>query len=126
MLARNLLESGFAGPVMAVNPHEASIRSTLSYPAISDLPLAPDLAVIATPPDTVPALQVQLSAGAHRLSLLRGGPTLSPGDGGSAVLDAIFLTPARADPRVRPLAVPAARARSLCGGRYDWIELLAG
>jgi hypothetical protein len=77
-------------------------------------------------PDTVPALPVQLAAGAHQLSLSRGGATLSPGDGGSAVLDAIFLTPARADPRVRPLAVPAARARSLCGGRYDWIELLAG
>ncbi len=56
VLARNLFEGGFAGPILTVNPHERAIRSTLSYRAVSELPLAPDLAIIATPPDTVPEL----------------------------------------------------------------------
>jgi acetyltransferase len=61
VLARNLMESGFAGPVLAVNPHETAIRSSLSYRRLEDLPAAPDLAVIATPPPTVPALTAQLA-----------------------------------------------------------------
>lgn len=53
ILARNLTQSGFQGPVMAVNPHEAAIGSSLSYRNIAALPVPPDLAVIATPPDQV-------------------------------------------------------------------------
>ncbi|MCP1364277.1 acetate--CoA ligase family protein, partial [Halomonas sp. BBD48] len=60
VLARNLFEGGFAGPVMAVNPHERAIRSTLNYRSIGELPLPPDLAVIATPPTTVPELVREL------------------------------------------------------------------
>ncbi|MBS0409961.1 MAG: bifunctional acetate--CoA ligase family protein/GNAT family N-acetyltransferase [Proteobacteria bacterium] len=60
VLARNLLDSGFAGPVLPVNPHEAFIRSTLAYASVADLPLAPDLAVIATPPASVPGLIADL------------------------------------------------------------------
>jgi acetyltransferase len=56
MLARNLLESGFAGPVLPINPHERSIRSALAYASVADLPCGPDLAVIATPPQTIPGL----------------------------------------------------------------------
>jgi len=61
VLARNLMESGFAGPVMAVNPHESAIRSALSYHSLADLPAAPELAVIATPPPTVPGLIAELA-----------------------------------------------------------------
>jgi hypothetical protein len=76
-------------------------------------------------PDTVPPLAVALSAGRHRLSVTRGPSTLEPGDGGSAVLAAIFLTPAAYDPG----ALRAARAsdwHALCGHTYDWIELVRG
>ncbi|QNI02948.1 bifunctional acetate--CoA ligase family protein/GNAT family N-acetyltransferase [Halomonas sp. SH5A2] len=60
VLARNLLGAGFAGPVLTVNPHERSIRSTLNYHSVKELPLSPDLAIIATPPDTVPGLIKEL------------------------------------------------------------------
>jgi hypothetical protein len=50
-------------------------------------------------PDTVPPLPIRLSAGTHRVSITRGGFSLAPGDGGSAVLDAIFLTPAAPAPQ---------------------------
>ncbi|WGM38310.1 bifunctional acetate--CoA ligase family protein/GNAT family N-acetyltransferase [Caulobacter sp. NIBR1757] len=60
VLARNLLEGGFAGPVMAVNPRASSIRSTLAYPSVAALPITPDLAVIATPAATVPGIVSEL------------------------------------------------------------------
>jgi acetyltransferase len=94
VLARNLLESGFAGPVMAVNPHEASIRSTLSYHAIADLPLAPDLAVIATPPDTVPALVGALGErGCRAAVVITAG--FGEAGGGGANLRELMLAAAR-------------------------------
>ena len=70
VLARNLLESGFAGPVMAVNPHDTAVRSTLSYKSLADLPLAPDLAVIATPPASVPGLVAELGARGCRAAVV--------------------------------------------------------
>ena len=60
VLARNLFDSGFHGPVMTVNPHEEAIRSAVNYHSVAELPIAPDLAVIATPPQTVPGLVAEL------------------------------------------------------------------
>jgi len=73
-------------------------------------------------PDTVPPIPVRLSAGLHHITVTRMGTTLAPGDGGSAVLDAIFLTPAGGDPQALRV-VATSRWRSLCGRRYTWIEL---
>jgi len=61
VLARNLFDSGFHGPVMTVNPHEEAIRSAVNYHSVAELPIAPDLAVIATPPQTVPGLVAELA-----------------------------------------------------------------
>jgi hypothetical protein len=76
-------------------------------------------------PDTVPPLPIRLSAGTHRVSITRGGFSLAPGDGGSAVLDAIFLTPAAAAPQQLD-AAPIAGWRALCGHPHQWVELTAG
>ncbi len=56
VLSRNLLSGGFEGPVLPVNPKAAAIGATLAYPSVEALPFAPDLAVICTPPDTVPGI----------------------------------------------------------------------
>jgi hypothetical protein len=69
-------------------------------------------------------LPVSLSAGRHRLSIARGGFTLAPGNGGSAALYGILLTPADAPAQQPLIAVAPARWRSLCGRTYDWIEIL--
>jgi hypothetical protein len=74
--------------------------------------------------DTVPPIPVRLAPGLHRLTLTRGGTNLAPGSGGSAVLDAIFLTAAGVGTQRRLSTVPLAQWRALCGRRYDWIELL--
>ena len=56
VVMRNLLASGFAGPIYAVNPAHASIAGRRAYASVADLDEAPDLALVATPPDTVPAI----------------------------------------------------------------------
>ncbi|SEG76855.1 bifunctional acetate--CoA ligase family protein/GNAT family N-acetyltransferase [Bosea lathyri] len=60
VLAQNLYGAGFAGPIMAVNPHASAIRSALSYQSVAELPVTPDLAVLATPARSVPGLIADL------------------------------------------------------------------
>jgi hypothetical protein len=74
--------------------------------------------------DTMTPLAVHLSAGRHRITVTRGGFSLAPGDGGAAVLDAIFLTPAGTAAREVLGLAPAASARSLCGRPYEWHEVV--
>jgi hypothetical protein len=74
--------------------------------------------------DPVGPLRAVLGAGAHRVSVLRSGVTLAPGDGGSAVLDRIFLTPAGAAPDGSLRGASTAAWRGLCGERYEWVELV--
>jgi len=76
-------------------------------------------------PDTMTPLPVSLSAGPHRLSVTRDGLSLAPGDGGSAVLDAIFLAPAGRPARQLRRVAPGGGWRSLCGHAYAWIELVS-
>ena len=56
VLTENMLAGGFAGEIYLVNPHHASIVGRRCYPDVASLPATPELAVIATRPDTVPAL----------------------------------------------------------------------
>jgi acetyltransferase len=92
VLARNMLEGGFSGPVLPVNPHEASIRSTLCYRSVAELPITPDLAVISTPPDTVPALIGDLAERGCRAAVVITAGFGEAGGGGAhlkqAMLDA--------------------------------------
>ena len=74
--------------------------------------------------NTTSPVPVSLSAGRHRLSLARDGFSLAPGNGGSADLYGIFLTPAEAPAEQPLLAVAPARWRSLCGRSYQWIEIV--
>ncbi|MCW3069875.1 MAG: hypothetical protein JWL67_2500, partial [Solirubrobacterales bacterium] len=76
-------------------------------------------------PNTVPPISVTLARGAHTVSVIRGRSTLGPGDGGSAVLDSLTLTPAASDRPARLDTVAASAWRTLCGRGYRWIELLA-
>jgi acetyltransferase len=61
VLARNLFTSGFDGPIMPINPRHRAIEGVLAYPDVQSLPVVPDLAIVATPPDTVPGLVAELA-----------------------------------------------------------------
>lgn len=54
--AQSLLSGGFSGPIWLVNPKHRTIEGHECYASVAELPSAPDLAVIATPPQTVPQL----------------------------------------------------------------------
>jgi len=70
VLMRNLLEAGFSGPIMPVNPKHASIAGVLAYPDVASLPLTPDLAVICTPAPTVPGLIDELGRRGTRAAII--------------------------------------------------------
>lgn len=95
VLARNLFGAGFAGPVMPVNPHAAAIRSAVSYRSVADLPLTPDLAVIATPPGTVPGLIAELGARGCRAAVVISAGLGAEAEGGGGTLRQAMLQAAR-------------------------------
>jgi acetyltransferase len=70
VLMRNLLEGGFEGPIMPVNPKYASVAGVLAYPDIASLPMTPDLAVICTPAVTVPGLVDELGQRGTRAAIV--------------------------------------------------------
>ena len=70
VVAKNLFHAGFEGPIMPVNPRERAIEGVLAYGSVGALPMAPDLAVICTPPETVPGLIAELGARGTRAAVV--------------------------------------------------------
>ncbi|MGN6517749.1 MAG: bifunctional acetate--CoA ligase family protein/GNAT family N-acetyltransferase [Rhizomicrobium sp.] len=70
VIAENLHEAGFDGPILPVNPKHRSVAGILCYPDIASLPVVPDLAVICTPPLTVPGLIAGLGARGTRAAIV--------------------------------------------------------
>ena len=70
VVARNLRRAGFTGELMFVNPHHFTIDGLIAHPNISSLPRAPDLAVIATPAETVPSLISELGERGTRAAVI--------------------------------------------------------
>jgi acetyltransferase len=81
VIARNLFHSGFAGPVMPVNPKAEAVEGVLAYKDVGALPFAPDLGVICTPPDTVAPLVEALGARGTKACVVI---TAGFGEGGNA------------------------------------------
>ncbi len=70
IVLRNLVEAGFEGLVWPVNPKTPEIDGLPCFKRVADLPAAPDLAVIVTPPQTVPDLIHELGAKGTRAALV--------------------------------------------------------
>lgn len=69
-LMKNLMTGGFDGPIMPVNPKAAALHGIVTYKDVASLPMTPDLAVIATPPDTIPALVDELGRRGTRAAVI--------------------------------------------------------
>jgi hypothetical protein len=71
---------------------------------------------------------LELSPGRHRVTLLRPGGDLLPGNGGSDSslrhVGPIVLSPAANERRSLRFAPPS-RAEELCETSLDWVELMA-
>ena len=67
---RNALGGGFAGPIWPVNLRHTTVAGEKAYRSVDKLPDTPDLAVICTPPVTVPGLIAELGARGTRAAVV--------------------------------------------------------
>jgi len=83
VVMRNLAAAEFKGAVMPVNPKHGVVAGLPCYPNVAAMPIASDLAVICTPPGSIPATidalgrrgtraAVVLTAGLSRIGLADG------------------------------------------------------
>ena len=71
---RNVLEGGFDGPVWPVNLRHSVVAGQKAYRTVDKLPEPADLAVICTPPQTVPGLVAELgTSGTRAAAVLTAG-----------------------------------------------------
>jgi acetyltransferase len=66
----NIIEGGFRGKIFPVNPKYDMLGALPCYAKVKDLPQIPDLAVICTPPATVPALIAELGEHGTRAAVV--------------------------------------------------------
>ena len=91
VMMRNLLRAGFNGPIMPVNPKYPAVAGVLTYPDVASLPIAPDLAIICTPPRTVPDLIRQLGErGTRAAAVITAGMSEQQHAEGRAIQDAML------------------------------------
>jgi acetyltransferase len=88
---RNVMTGGFPGPVWPVNLRHTVVAGQRAYQSVDRLPEAPDLAVICTPPQTVPDLIAQLGArGTRAAAVLTAGLDTTRLDDGRIALQAML------------------------------------
>ncbi|MEN9705345.1 MAG: hypothetical protein RLZZ393_1224, partial [Pseudomonadota bacterium] len=94
-IARNLLDSGFAGAVWFVNARHATVAGQQAWPTVEALPGVPELAVLCTPAPTLPALIADLGRkGCRSAVIISAGLEETLPDGRR--IDAAVLDNARA------------------------------
>lgn len=95
LVMRNLIQGGFAGPIMPVNPHHQAVAGVLSYAEVAALPIVPDLAVVCTPPATVPGIIGELAEKGNRASIVLTAGMAQIAAGGEGSLQDAMLEIAR-------------------------------
>jgi acetyltransferase len=74
VVMQNLVGAGFAGPIYPVNPKYAEVQGRAAWPAVRDLPAAPDLAIVCTPPAAIPSVFAELAElGTRAAAVLTAG-----------------------------------------------------
>jgi len=95
VLAHNLFSAGFDGPIMPVNPKYRAVHGVSTYADIDHLPTTPDLAIIATPPDTVPGIIEQLGERGTRAAVIISAGFAETGEDHGRALQQAALDAAR-------------------------------
>ena len=98
VLAQNLAGGGFAGEFWPVNPNARELGGRTVYRSIAALPATPELAVIATPPQTIPGIVGELAKrGTKAVVVITAGFSESRDEEGKrrtqAMLDAALTWP---------------------------------
>lgn len=90
----NLISNPFGGTIFPVNPRHASILGIKAYPSLAALPEPADLAIIATPAPTVPAMIDQCREAGVKGAIILSAGFKETGAAG-ALLEQKILTQAR-------------------------------
>lgn len=81
VVMKNLLNGGFDGLILPVNPKYETICGVYAYKRVADLPVVPDFAVICTPAHTVPDIIMQLGEKGTRAAVVISAGFHSVSDG---------------------------------------------
>jgi acetyltransferase len=96
VIMRNLLAGAFEGPIMPVNPRYEAVAGVLTYPDVASLPRTPDLAIICTPPETVPGIIDELGARGTQAAVVVARGLAESADATGVTLQRRMLDTARA------------------------------
>jgi acetyltransferase len=86
-LIRNA-RAGFKGPVYAVNPGRATVLGEPAFASVAALPQAVDLALIATPPESIPAVLKECGSRGVRAAVVVSSGLSDATPQGARLLDA--------------------------------------
>ncbi|MDJ0768060.1 MAG: GNAT family N-acetyltransferase [Ilumatobacter sp.] len=85
----NLLEGGFDGDIYAINPNRDEVQGQRAYPDLDAIGQPIDLAIVATPAATVPAIVEQCGAHGVRAMIVLSAGFREVGDAGRALEEAV-------------------------------------
>ncbi|HIK22975.1 MAG TPA: bifunctional acetate--CoA ligase family protein/GNAT family N-acetyltransferase [Thermosynechococcus sp. M3746_W2019_013] len=96
----NLIQSPFGGTVFPVNPHRSSVLGIKAYASVTAIPEAVDLAVIATPAATVPAVVAECAAAGVKGAIIVSAGFREVGAAGLALEEEILTIARQARMRI--------------------------
>jgi acetyltransferase len=91
----NLRRGGFAGAILPVNPKHTVLAGLPCYRDIASLPSTPELAIVCTPPQTVPGLIGELGARGTRAAIVVTAGFREAGNESGRALQQAMLDAAR-------------------------------
>ncbi len=89
-----MIERGFTGPILPVNPNRDSIQGLAAYPDIASLPEVPDVALVAVAAENAVAAVAQLAEAGTKAAIVLTAGFAEVGEAG-AVLQARMVEAAR-------------------------------
>jgi acetyltransferase len=95
LVLRNLKQGGFKGPIWPVNKRHGRVDGEPAWPDVDSLPQVPDLAVICTPPESVPELIAALGRKGTRAAIVLTAGLKRATANGESSLEQAMLDAAR-------------------------------
>ena len=70
VVLKNIIAGGFAGDIFPINPKYGEVLGLKCHKRMADLPKTPDIAVVVTPPATVPGLISEIGAKGTKVAVV--------------------------------------------------------
>jgi acyl-CoA synthetase (NDP forming) len=90
-----MLERGYAGTILPVNPNRNTVQGLAAYPSVASLPMVPDAAIIAVPAEAAEAAITALAERGTRAAIIFSAGFAETGDVGAAAQGRLLATARR-------------------------------